>query len=103
VVAAVVAAIVAALFKMPFVGDRATEIDGVPFPAGAVFVIGTVAIQGARRRRTLQQFMLPFVSAVFFAFGAPLLLTPFAPAARLGFFLAFIGAVVALYEWAVVG
>jgi hypothetical protein len=73
---------------------------GLPFPAaGVAFALGMIGIQLVRSRRGLQQLLLPPVAALFFTFGLPLLLTPFAVHVRYVFFVVLIGAMVALYEW----
>jgi hypothetical protein len=97
--AALIAAVLAYLFDMPLTWQSWVTIGGFPFPAGAVFVVGVVAIHAVRARRTLQVMLFPPVAALFFAIGLPLIVTPFAPLVRYVFFLVLIGSAVALYEW----
>ena len=92
------ALLVARLFDMPFLhGD--SQAGGIPLPSGTLFVLGVGAYWSLRRRRVIQQCLLPIVVALFFAEGMPLLLTPFAPTIRYVFYLVIAGSAVALYEW----
>jgi hypothetical protein len=92
---------VAYLFAMPFGLASWTAIGGVPVPAGTLFTAGLVAMHAARGRRRLHQTLRALVVALFFAYGLPLIVTPFAPAVRVVFYLVLCGAAVALYEWTV--
>jgi hypothetical protein len=92
---------VAYLFAMPFGFAPWTAIAGVPVPAGTLFAVGLVGMHAARARRRLHQTLRALVVALFFAYGLPLIVTPFAPAVRLVFYLVLAGAAVTLYEWTV--
>ena len=82
--------------KLP---NSSTALVGVALPVGTLFASGLVGLQALRAHRTLQQLLRPPVTALFFAFGFPLLLAPFPPDVRYVFYLVMIGATVALYEW----
>jgi hypothetical protein len=96
VVAAAAGVLLSYLGAMPFV-------LGHPLPVGTLFTLGLVGIQALRRHYVLQRLLAPPVAALFFAFGFPLLLTPFPTEVRYAFFLVMIGAAVAIYEWAMDG
>ena len=95
VLAGIGAMVLAYLFDMPLTGAS----PELPIPTGMLFTAGTVAHQALRQHRALQQLLLPPVVALFFAFGLPLLLTPFAPGVRYVFYLVIAGSAVALFEW----
>jgi len=96
VVAAVAGVVLSYLGAMPFV-------LGHPLPVGTLFTLGLVAVQALRRHYVLQRLLAVPVVALFFAFGFPLLLTPFPAEVRYVFFSVMVGAAVAIYEWAMDG
>jgi len=96
VVAAAAGVLLSYLGAMPFV-------LGHPVPVGTLFTVGLVGLQALRRHYILQRLLAVPVVALFFAFGFPLLLTPFPAEVRYVFFLVMIGAAVAIYEWAMDG
>jgi hypothetical protein len=97
VVAGATGLLLAHLFDMPFLPGGGTPA------VGTLFVLGLVAIQALRRHSILQRLLGPPVAALFFAFGLPLILAPFAPHVRYVFFLLLIGGATAVYEWALDG
>jgi hypothetical protein len=96
VTAAAAGLLLSYLFDMPVA-------HGHPLPVGTLFALGLVGIQALRGHHVLQQCLVPPVAALFFAFGLPLIMTPFAPHIRYVFFLVMISAAVALYEWSMEG
>lgn len=92
---------IAWLLGMPFFPIAATSLAGVPLPPGTLFALGMVGLPALRAHRLLQQCLRALVSAVFFAYGLPLILAPYPAGWRFVFCLAMTGVVLALYEWAV--
>ena len=92
---------IAWLLGMPFFPSPSTPLAGVAMPVGTFFALGMIALPLLRAHRLLQQLVRTIVSALFFAYGLPLLSAPLPADWRFVFFLAMTGAVVFLYEWAV--
>ena len=64
-----------------------------------VFVLGVVATYALRPYRKAQCVLGTAVAATFFAYGLPLIVTPFAVHIRFVFYAVIVGSTVALYEW----
>jgi hypothetical protein len=67
----------------------------------ALFVVGCVATRAAKNHRWLQQTLRVAAATIYFSYAELTFTVAFPPIVRLVFYGVIIGAVVALYEWAV--
>jgi hypothetical protein len=97
----IVGGAVSAVLGMPILPSSATQLAGIPLPAGSLFVAGMIALPALRSHRALQQCLRTVVCTILFAYGTPLVLAQYPPGVRVLLSLGMSGTVIALYEWTV--